>query len=326
MLTADFDYHLPEELIASRPLDRRDASRMMVVHRETGKIEHRKFAEFPEFAADALLVLNNTRVARARYFSNDGRIELLRLDALTDLRWRCLVKPGKKMRLGARVAVGESVGTVVGIEESDGSRIIEFSAPVDTERFGHLALPHYMNRDDDGADAERYQTVFADAAKEKAIAAPTAGLHFTPEMLATLPHTFVTLHVGIGTFRPVQAERVEDHIMHVESYEVAPEAAAEIVAAPKVLAVGTTVTRVLEHCYRTHGSLQPGVGETDIFITPGFQFRRVNSLLTNFHLPKSTLFMLVSAMAGRELMQEAYEMAVAERYRFFSYGDCMLIL
>jgi S-adenosylmethionine:tRNA ribosyltransferase-isomerase len=326
MLTADFDYHLPEELIASRPLDRRDASRMMVVHRATGQIEHRLFAEFPQFAADHLLVLNNTRVARARYFSNDGRVELLRLQALTDLRWRCLVKPGKKMRLGATVAIGDSVGTVVGIEEGDGSRIVEFSQPVDAEQFGHLALPHYMNREDDVADAERYQTVFADPGKEQAIAAPTAGLHFTPEMLAPLPHTFVTLHVGIGTFRPVQVDRVEDHVMHVESYEVTPEAAAAITNAPRVLAVGTTVTRVLEHCYRTTGTLPAGPGETAIFITPGFQFRRTDALLTNFHLPKSTLFMLVSALASRELMQAAYAAAVAERYRFFSYGDCMLLL
>jgi S-adenosylmethionine:tRNA ribosyltransferase-isomerase len=326
MLTADFDYHLPEELIASRPLDRRDASRMMVVHRATGVIEHRQFAEFPQFAADSLLVLNNTRVAKARYFSNDGRIELLRLQALTEVTWRCLVKPGKKMRLGATVAIGEAVGTVQAIDDSDGSRIIEFSQPVDTAQFGHLALPHYMNREDDGADAERYQTVFADPGKEQAIAAPTAGLHFTPEMLATLPHTFVTLHVGIGTFRPVQVDRVEDHLMHVESYEVSPEAAARITSAPRVLAVGTTVTRVLEHCYRTSGTLPVGPGSTDIFITPGFQFRRADALLTNFHLPKSTLFMLVSALASRELMQAAYAAAVEHRYRFFSYGDCMLIL
>ena len=326
MLTTDFDYHLPEELIASRPLERRDASRMMVVHRDTGEMEHRQFADFPQFAADHLLVLNDTRVARARYFSNDGKIELLRLQALSERTWSCLVKPGKKMRLGATVMIGDSVGTVEEIDESDGSRIITFTKTIDDQQFGHLALPHYMNREDDVADAERYQTVYADKSKEKAIAAPTAGLHFTPEMLAALPHTFVTLHVGVGTFRPVQADRVEDHSMHSESYEITPEAATRIQEAQRVLAVGTTVTRVLEHTYRSHGGMVPGPGDTDIFITPGFPFRRVDTLLTNFHLPKSTLLMLVSALAGRELMLRAYAAAVAERYRFFSYGDCMLIL
>lgn len=326
MLTADFDYHLPPELIASRPLERRDASRMMVVRRATGAVEHREFREFREFAQEQLVVLNNTRVARARYFSSDGKVELLRLLALTEVRWRCLVKPGKKMRVGAQIQIGAAVGTVLAIDERDGTREIEFNQPVDAAQYGHLALPHYMNREDDATDAERYQTVYADAQQEQALAAPTAGLHFTPELLATLPHTFVTLHVGMGTFRPVQVERVEDHLMHEERYEITPEAAQQIAAAPRVLSVGTTVTRVLEHTYQTHGTMLAGPGATNIFIKPGYQFQRVDTLLTNFHLPKSTLFMLVSALAGRELMQAAYAAAVEKRYRFYSYGDCMLIL
>lgn len=299
---------------------------MMLVDRRTGTIEHRQFAEFPEFGKDYLLVLNDTRVARARFFSNDGRIEILRLKALEPLLWQCFVKPGKKMRLGATVEIGEATGVVEGIEEGDGSRIIRFDRAIDENVHGHLALPHYMKRDDDSLDSERYQTVFANADKEKSIAAPTAGLHFTPAILSNLNHEFVTLHVGVGTFQPVKAERLEDHLMHVENYEISSNAAARINSAPRVLAVGTTASRVLEHNFLEYGQLVPGEGETGIFIRPGFQFRRVNALLTNFHLPKSTLFMLVSAMAGTELMREAYQKAVESQYRFFSYGDSMLII
>jgi S-adenosylmethionine:tRNA ribosyltransferase-isomerase len=326
LLTADFEYHLPEELIASRPLAERDASRMMVVHRSTGKIEHRQFREFPEFARDYLLVLNNTRVAKARFFSNDGRIEILRLQALEERCWLCLVKPGKKMRVGDSVQLGEATGVVESIQEPDGARVIRFDQAVDEARLGHLALPHYMNRSDDDADEERYQTVYAAPDKERAIAAPTAGLHFTPAMLAELPHTFVTLDVGIGTFKPVKAEEITDHQMHVEQYEITPEAAAAITASQRVLAVGTTVTRVLEHVHRTHQAIVPGAGETGIFLYPGVSFHCISALLTNFHLPKSTLFMLVCALGGTDLLKEAYCQAIAERYRFFSYGDCMLIL
>ena len=323
--TADFDFELPEELIASRPLERRDASRMMVVNVATGQIEHRHFREFGELASGSLVVLNNTRVARARFFSNDGKMELLRLEMVEPLRWKCLVKPGRKLRVGDTVALGGATGTVEEILEPDGARMIRFDQSVDEATHGHLALPHYMNRADDPLDAERYQTVFADAAKERAIAAPTAGLHFTPEILEGLPHEFITLHVGVGTFQPVRVERLTDHVMHVEKYEISECAAAAIQAAPRVLAVGTTVARVLEHSVATHGRVLAEAGETGIFIYPGFTFRRVDALLTNFHLPKSTLFMLVSAKAGRELMREAYHQAVRERYRFYSYGDCMLI-
>ncbi len=236
--TKDFDYHLPDELIASRPLAERAASRMMVVHRGSGRIEHRMFRELPEFL-----------------------------------------------------------------------------------------LPHYMGREDEIADKERYQTVYA--REEGAIAAPTAGLHFTPEMLADLPHAFLTLHVGVGTFRPVKAEVVSEHLMHSEKYAISAETARRVNAAGRVIAVGTTVTRVLESLGRAEGPRldeKNHTGETDIFIHPPYDFRVIGGMLTNFHLPQSTLIMLVSAFAGRELVLEAYLQAVAGRYRFYSYGDCMLLL
>lgn len=326
LLTSQFDYPLPEELIASRPLERRDDSRMMIVHRTSGVIEHRHFKEFPGLAPDHLLVLNNARVARARYFSNDGRIELLRLQVLDACVWNCFVKPGRKMRVRDQIQIGHATGTVEQIEETDGSRRIHFDQPVDELGHGHLPLPHYMKRSDDASDDERYQTVFSSAQKQKAIAAPTAGLHFTPEILNARDHAFITLDVGVGTFQPVRAEKLKDHQMHTESFEIEPAAAGKIHAAHKILAVGTTVTRVLEHQMAVHGDIRAEMGETNIFLYPGCSFRKVNALLTNFHLPKSTLFMLVCAFAGKDLTREAYRQAVAQRYRFYSYGDCMIIL
>lgn len=324
VLTSDFDYHLPPELIASEPLPERSASRMLVVHRDTGKLEHRLFSDLPSFLrSDDLLVLNNTRVVPARFFSDDGSRELLRVDTLQPLLWRCMVRPGKKFRIGHQVRVGGSTGTVREILDN-GDRLIAWDQPVDEERHGHLALPHYMGRDDQPADRERYQTVFAQAAG--AIAAPTAGLHFTPELLARLPHAFLTLHVGVGTFQPVKVDKVEEHLMHSERYEVPPETASRIAAAGRVLAVGTTSMRTLETVARDHGKIVATSGSTDIFIYPGFQFRAVGALLTNFHLPKSTLMMLVSAFAGKELIFKAYQEAIQQKYRFYSYGDCMLIL
>ncbi len=328
--TSDFNYVLPDELIASRPLEQRSASRMLVVHRESGRIEHRMFRDFPDYLqVNDLLVLNNTKVIPARVFSDDGAIELLCLDRLTPLDWRCLVKPGKRMKVGNQIIAGGILGTVVEIDEK-GDRLIRWERELDLEAHGHLALPHYMGRDDEAADRERYQTVFA--REEGAIAAPTAGLHFTSEMLAALPHAFLTLHVGVGTFRPVKAEVLSEHLMHSEKYAVSAETAGLVNAAERVIAVGTTVTRVLEAI----GKTQPyqGLrmdekdyqGETDIFIHPPHDFRVVDALLTNFHLPQSTLIMLVSAFAGRELVLEAYRQAVEERYRFYSYGDCMLLL
>jgi S-adenosylmethionine:tRNA ribosyltransferase-isomerase len=325
VLTADFDYHLPPELIASEPLQDRSASRMLVVHRANGQIEHRAFSDLPAYLRpDDLLVLNNTRVVPARFFSTDGTREVLRVEPLTPTRWRCMVKPGKKFRIGHTVQIGDSTGTVLDIFEN-GDRLIEFDQPVDEDRHGHLALPHYMGRDDQPADRERYQTVFAQHAG--AIAAPTAGLHFTPELLQKIRHAFVTLHVGVGTFQPVKAEVVAEHKMHSERYEIAPASAVLIETAARVIAVGTTALRTLETVARDHhGHIIPASGSTDIFIYPGYQFQKVGALLTNFHLPKSTLIMLVSAFAGTDLIRRAYTEAIAQKYRFYSYGDCMLIL
>ncbi len=328
--TKDFDYHLPDGLIAARPLAERTASRMMVVHRDSGRIEHRMFREFPEFLTpDDLLVLNDTRVIPARVFSDDGKIELLCLDRLSPVDWRCLARPGKKMKPGRTLVVGGITGTVAEVFDN-GDRLIHWQSPLDLDRHGHLALPHYMGRDDEESDKERYQTVFA--REEGAIAAPTAGLHFTPEMLETIAHAFLTLHVGVGTFRPVSVEVVKDHIMHSEKYGVSEETARRVNAAGRVLAVGTTVTRVLEALGRQCAESGMRIAEhehsgaTDIFIHPPYNFRVVGGLLTNFHLPQSTLIMLVSAFAGRELVMEAYRKAVEERYRFYSYGDCMLVV
>ena len=326
MLTTDFDYHLPPELIASEPLSERSASRMMVLHRGSGKIEHRMFREIGEFVsreAGDMLVLNDTRVVPARYFTDHGH-EVLRLEPLTPTRWRCMVKPGKKFRVGAAVPIGEATGRVIEILEENGNRIIEFDRVVDESKHGHLALPHYMGREDQPADRERYQTVFAK--QEGSIAAPTAGLHFTPEVLNSLPHTFVTLHVGVGTFQPVKVENIADHKMHSEVYEVSESTAVAIQSAKRVITVGTTAMRTLESVARDHGRVIATRGSTDIFIHPGFEFRIAGGLLTNFHLPKSTLIMLVSAFAGKELTMQAYAEAIRERYRFFSYGDCMLIV
>lgn len=324
MLTSDFDYHLPDELIASRPLDDRSASRMLVVDRSKGTIEHRMFTDFPEYMhPDDLLILNDTKVIPARLFSNDGGIELVVTDRMSDTEWECMVRPGKKMKVGKTVEVGDAIGTVQSICEN-GNRIIQWNKPLDIHQHGSLALPHYMERDSDASDLDRYQTTFAK--EEGAIAAPTAGLHFTPEMLSSLPHDFLTLHVGVGTFRPVKAENIKDHDMHSERYILSAETAENINTARKVTAVGTTVTRVLESLGREKKALTQASGETDIFIYPGFEFTTVDRLLTNFHLPKSTLIMLVSAFAGKNLIMEAYRQAVAKKYRFYSYGDCMLIL
>lgn len=323
--TADFHYDLPSELIASHPLEDRAASRMMVVHRESGLIEHKQFRDFPSYLTeDDLLILNDTKVVPARFFSNDGKIELLRVEEISHTRWRSLVRPGKKMKPGRTVQVGEATGTVTEIDE-DGNRVIDWDQMPAPER-GSLALPHYMERGPEKLDETRYQTTYA--REEGAIAAPTAGLHFTPEVLAKLPHDFLTLHVGVGTFRPVKSELVSDHHMHSENFHLSPATAARLRnKSGRTLAVGTTVTRVLEHLAEVQSDYpQAAEGSTDIFIHPPRTMKAVDALLTNFHLPESTLVMLVSAMAGKDLIMEAYRQAVAERYRFFSYGDCMLIL
>ena len=319
--TQDFDYHLPQELIAARPLAERAASRMLVLHRDSGRIEHRIFRDLPNYLRpDDLVVLNDTRVIPARVFADDGKTELLCLDRLSPLEWRCLVKPGKRMKPGHTIRIAGSTGTVVEIYEN-GDRLIRWDTPLDLETHGHLALPHYMGREDEPVDRERYQTVFA--REEGAIAAPTAGLHFTPELLAEIPHAFLTLHVGVGTFRPVSVDLVADHVMHSERYAISSDTAEKVNAAGRVVAVGTTVTRVLESIGRPVTEQR---GATDIFIHPPHRFGVVGGLLTNFHLPQSTLIMLVCAFAGQEQVMEAYRQAVEERYRFFSYGDCMLLV
>ena len=327
LLTKDYDYHLPEKLIASRPLPDRAASRMLVIDRNTGTVCHRMFADFPDYLRpEDLLVLNDTRVIPARLFSDDERIELLCLDRLSPTLWRCLAKPGKRMKVGRTLTVGEISGSVVEVMEN-GDRIIRWDEPVDLDKHGHLALPHYMGRGDDETDQERYQTVFAK--QEGPIAAPTAGLHFTPEILSHIDHDFPTLHVGVGTFRPVSVDHVGEHVMHSERYSVSSGSVERINSAGRVIAVGTTVTRVLESLASDTARICPDAamtGETDIFLHPPYRFKAVDALLTNFHLPQSTLIMLVSAFAGRELTLEAYRQAVAEEYRFYSYGDCMLII
>jgi S-adenosylmethionine:tRNA ribosyltransferase-isomerase len=323
--TSDYDYPLPEELIARYPLPDRAASRMMVVHRASGQIEHRRFSDFPGYLREGdLVVLNDTRVIPARVFSDDGRVELLFLEPAGETTWRCLVKPGRRMRIGAQVVVLGNTGVVREIRQPDGDRVIEFERPVDLERAGTLPLPPYLERQAETSDSERYQTVYA--REPGAVAAPTAGLHFTPEVLAQVPHAFLTLHVGVGTFRPVQADDLSAHQMHSERFYLPAETAARINAARRVIAIGTTTTRVLESCAREKLPLAPCEGSTDIFIYPPYEFRVVGGLLTNFHLPKSTLLMLVSALAGRELIMRAYEEAIRERYRFYSYGDCMLVV
>jgi S-adenosylmethionine:tRNA ribosyltransferase-isomerase len=297
---------------------------MMVLRRDGERIEHRKFQDLQSFStAGDLFVLNDTRVLAARKFSDDGKIEFLFLEQLGPKRWKCLVKPGRKMRIGADSKID---GIGVRVEEilSDGERVIVLDKDLDPFATGAIPLPPYIDRAADADDLTRYQTVYAQ--KPGAIAAPTAGLHFTPEILRTIPHVFVTLHVGLGTFRPVQTDKIADHRMHAERFEISGEAAGRIGEASRVIAVGTTSLRVLESARRPDGKLIAQNGSTDIFIYPPFEFQVVDALLTNFHLPRSTLLMLVSAFAGREFILRAYEQAIQERYRFFSYGDCMLIL
>ena len=318
---ADYNFDLPGELIASRPLTERDASRMLVLHRSSGRIEHRSFRDLPDYLQPGdLVVLNNSKVIKARLFSEDHRIELLLIESLSPREWNCLVKPGRKMRPGFEFSVAGSNARVREILP-DGSRILEFDSEPDLERFGRMPIPPYLKRAADEEDDARYQTVFADPVGS--VAAPTAGLHFTPELLSRIPHARVTLHVGAGTFLPVKVDRVADHRMHSERYSIGDHAARAINEAARILAVGTTTARVLES--QPAGPIAPRSASTSIFIHPPFSFRRVGALLTNFHLPRSTLLMLVCAFAGREVVLGAYLEAIRERYRFFSYGDCMLV-
>jgi S-adenosylmethionine:tRNA ribosyltransferase-isomerase len=313
MDTSLLEYELPPELIAQHPVEPRDAARLLVYRRATGAIEHRVVAELPELLSGELVVVNDTRVVPARLRlrrATGAAVEVLLLEQVgPDGRWQALVRPARRLRPGERLGPVELVAAL-----GDGRWLVR----LDGEPAGDVPLPPYIH--EPLADPARYQTVYARA--PGSAAAPTAGLHFTPELLARLDPERVTLHVGLDTFRPVTAARLEEHELHGERYEVAPDAWARIAAAERVLAVGTTTVRVLETVART-GEL---AGRTTLFVTPGFDFRRVDALLTNFHLPRSTLLALVMAFAGVEETRGLYRVAVAERYRFYSFGDAMLVL
>jgi S-adenosylmethionine:tRNA ribosyltransferase-isomerase len=333
-----FDFELPEELIAQTPLKERTASRLMVVDRKRQTVLHRQFTDLKTFLKEGdVLVFNDTRVIPARLIGikeqTGAKIEVLLLKELGENRWEVLCKPAKRVKAGTCVVFGNHDLLMQCEEEKDeGIRIVRFHYEgifhEILDRLGTMPLPPYIK--EQLTDANRYQTVFA---REKgSAAAPTAGLHFTEEYMKEIEETgariaFITLHVGLGTFRPVQTETVEEHKMHAEFYSVSQEAADRINAAKRVIAIGTTVCRTLETLGRDHdGKVVAASGWTDIFIYPGHRFTVVDALFTNFHLPKSSLIMLVSAFAGRELILHAYEEAVRARYRFFSFGDAMLIL
>ena len=321
---SDYDYDLPRELIAQRPPERREDSRMMVLRREQQTIEHRRFAELKMLLSPGdLLVLNDTLVVPARRFSNDGTIEFLFINRISPRRWKCLVKPGRKMRLGASAQVGNAI---LRIEEilPDGERIVSLDKDIDLYAGGSMPLPPYIQRKSDEEDNARYQTVFAQV--PGALAAPTASLHFTQQILSEIPHTLITLHVGIGTFLPVRSENLAEHRMFAEQFFISVEAANKINNAKRIVAVGTTTVRVLESARWENGRLLAQEGSTNLFIYPPYRFKHLDLLLTNFHLPRSTLLMLASAFAGREFLLRAYREAIRQRYRFYSYGDCMLII
>lgn len=340
MNVKDYDYDLPEELIAQDPLEDRSSSRLMVLDRQTGDVEHRHFTDILEYLHPGdCLVINNTKVIPARLFGvkedTQAKIEVLLLKRKENDIWETLVKPGKKAKPGTKLVFGDGLLTaeVVDVVE-EGNRLIQFHYDGIFEeildQLGQMPLPPYITHQ--LKDKNRYQTVYAKY--DGSAAAPTAGLHFTKELLQKVKDmgvdiTEVTLHVGLGTFRPVKVENVLDHHMHSEFYMVSQEAADKINRAKesghRVIAVGTTSTRTLEAAADENGRLHETSGWTEIFIYPGYQFKVIDALITNFHLPQSTLVMLVSALAGREHVLHAYEIAVKERYRFFSFGDAMLI-
>lgn len=341
MKTNDFYYDLPKELIAQDPLEDRSASRLMVVHRGSGRIEHKTFTDIADYLRPGdCLVRNNTKVIPARLFGvredTGAAVELLLLKRRGNDIWETLVKPGKKARTGAKLVFGDGhlCGEIIEVLE-DGNRLIQFRYEGIFEEIldelGQMPLPPYITHS--LKDKNRYQTVYA--RYEGSAAAPTAGLHFTEELFNRLQDkgvlvANVTLHVGLGTFRPVKSENVADHHMHSEYYRIEPDEAAKINKAKagggRIICVGTTSCRTLESAADDRGILHPGEADTEIFIYPGYQFRIMDELITNFHLPESTLLMLVSALAGKELVMRAYEEAVRERYRFFSFGDAMIIL
>ena len=339
MKTADFDFYLPEELIAQTPLARRDGSRLLTLDRTTGEVGHRHFYDLPRFLRPGdCLVLNDSRVLPARLIGQrptGGSCEVLLLVDRGEDQWECLVRPGRKLKPGAQVIFGGGALTaqIVG-ELEDGKRLVRFHYQgiflEVLERLGRMPLPPYIK--EELADGERYQTVYSRVTGSAA--APTAGLHFTPELLERIQHMgvkvcCVTLHVGLGTFRPVKAEDIQDHEMHAEFCQISRESA-EVINETKrnggrVICVGTTSCRTIESFAAEDGTLMERSGWTNIFIYPGYRFKVLDGLVTNFHLPQSTLLMLVSALAGRENVLAAYQEAVRERYRFFSFGDAMLI-
>jgi len=350
-----FDYHLPQDLIAQEPLPDRAASRMLVVDRKTNRWEDRWFRELPSFVGPGdCLVLNDSRVFPARLFGHrqgvralpigkgnpkrreylSGEVEVLLLHAVNpnQTEWEALVRPGRKMAVGERIRFAEGLEAEIVGRGAFGERTLRFECQGDLfaqlETIGHMPLPPYIKRLDEASDRERYQTVFA--RERGSVAAPTAGLHFTGEILeacrargAEIAH--VTLHVGLGTFQPLHAERVEEGHLHREHYSICPESVEKMRGAERLVAVGTTIVRTLETAL-LRGDLTAQQGETDIFIYPGFRFRGTGALLTNFHLPQTSLLLLVCAFAGTELTLAAYRHAVGARYRFYSYGDCMLIV
>jgi S-adenosylmethionine:tRNA ribosyltransferase-isomerase len=366
VLVSDFHFHLPDELIAQEPLAVRDASRMLHLERNTSQWSDEVFRDFPErLRPGDLMIFNNTRVFPARLYGRregkrahavspnnhspaardflHGRIEVLltRQISTEPNDWECLVRPGRKIGAGERLFFGEGdeIEAEVLARAEFGERLIRFKPVVDffaaLDRIGHVPLPPYIVRADSSRDRERYQTVYAEP--RGSVAAPTAGLHFTPEILDRIRQRGVetveiTLHVGLGTFQPIRVKRVEDHKLHAEPYSISPDAAYAINQALKnarrVIAVGTTTVRTLEHAVRagaSAGSIVAGAGAADLFIYPGFEFKVVKAMLTNFHLPQSSLLMLVSAFGGKENILRGYQHAVSEKYRFYSYGDCMFI-
>jgi S-adenosylmethionine:tRNA ribosyltransferase-isomerase len=370
VLVSDFHFHLPDELIAQDPLAARDASRMLHLERTSGQYSDRQFRDFPELLQPSdLIVFNNTRVFPARLYGRRqgsraqpvspqnpaardflrGRVEVLltRQLSIEPNDWECLVRPGRKIGIGERLFFGaqnelqDELQAEVVARAEFGERRIRFHPVFQSnddffaalDRIGHVPLPPYIARADSSRDRERYQTVYAQ--QRGSVAAPTAGLHFTPEILDRIRQSGaetveITLHVGLGTFQPIHVERVEDHKLHSEPYSISPAAASAINRAVRdsrrVIAVGTTTVRTLEHAIREgNGTIPSGASAADLFIYPGFEFKAVNAMLTNFHLPQSTLLMLVSAFGGKENVLQAYEHAVIECYRFYSYGDCMFI-
>lgn len=335
----DFDFNLPEDLIAQHPLEQRDSSRLMVLNRSERSVSHRQFRDIKEYFREGdLLILNNTKVIPTRVYGKKhtgGRLEFLLIERLKGEKevWRCLIKNSKGLKKGSRFTLDNGIEAIVAGVDEEGLWNCEFSQILDLEAIGRIPLPPYIRREADEEDRIRYQTVFAGV--NGAVAAPTAGLHFTEEILGELKGKgvgidYITLHTGPGTFMPVRVDNIQEHKMLKERYEISPQVFERIANAKKekrrVIAVGTTSTRALEASVRDGFESPRLEGSTDLFIYPGFEFKVIDALLTNFHLPGSTLIMLVSAFAGHDFLLKAYSEAVEEKYRFFSYGDAMLIV